>query len=40
MMERWSIYLVGLMNGINEIPSYNPYDSKEVQYESEIKNIK
>lgn len=26
MMERWSIYLVNLMNGINEIPPYNPYD--------------
>ena len=34
MMERWSIYLVNLMNGINEIPPYNPYDLKEVQYES------
>lgn len=34
MMERWSIYLVNLMNGINEIPPYNPYDSKEVPYES------
>lgn len=34
MMERWSIYLVNLRNGINKIPPYNPYNSKEVQHES------